>query len=104
VITGDVTQVDLPRGQYSGLKHAIDVLSAVDALSFNYFQAKDVVRHPVVQKIVIAYEAHEKAVADAKAAARAAEQADIVEKAAQQALTATADPVTKPARRRSKEV
>ena len=104
VITGDVTQVDLPRGQYSGLKHAIDVLSAVDALSFNYFQAKDVVRHPVVQKIVIAYEAHEKAVADAKAAARAAEQADIVEKAAQQSLTATADPVTKPARRRSKEV
>lgn len=61
VITGDVTQVDLPRGQYSGLKHAIDVLSEVDALSFNYFQAKDVVRHPVVQKIVIAYEAFEKA-------------------------------------------
>ena len=61
VITGDVTQVDLPRGQYSGLKHAIDVLSTVDALSFNYFQAKDVVRHPVVQKIVMAYEAFEKA-------------------------------------------
>ncbi len=67
VITGDVTQVDLPRGQYSGLKHAIDVLSQVDALSFNYFQAKDVVRHPVVQKIVIAYEAFEKAEQQAKA-------------------------------------
>lgn len=59
VITGDVTQVDLPRGQYSGLKHAIDVLSGVDLLSFNYFKAGDVVRHPVVQKIVMAYDAFE---------------------------------------------
>lgn len=59
VITGDVTQVDLPRGQYSGLKHAIDVLSDVDAISMNFFDAKDVVRHPIVQKIVLAYEAHE---------------------------------------------
>ena len=103
VITGDVTQVDLPRGQYSGLKHAIDVLSAVDALSFNYFTAKDVVRHPVVQKIVMAYEAHDKAVADAKAAARAAEQALA---AAQEAanIEAPAAPAAKPARRRSKEV
>ncbi|WP_337878691.1 PhoH family protein [Rheinheimera sp.] len=57
VITGDVTQVDLPRGQYSGLKHAMDVLSEVPELSFNFFKAKDVVRHPVVQKIVLAYEA-----------------------------------------------
>lgn len=100
VITGDVTQVDLPRGQYSGLKHAIDVLSAVDALSFNYFTAKDVVRHPVVQKIVMAYEAHDKALAEAKAAARAAEQALA-------AAPATAEPdlaAAKPARRRSKEV
>ncbi len=83
VITGDVTQVDLPRGQYSGLKHAIDVLSDVDALSFNYFSAKDVVRHPVVQKIVLAYEAHDKAQAEAKAAARAA-----AELAAAEQLTA----------------
>lgn len=59
VITGDITQVDLPRGQYSGLKHAIDVLSEVDAISLNYFDAKDVVRHPIVQKIVMAYEAYE---------------------------------------------
>jgi phosphate starvation-inducible PhoH-like protein len=76
VITGDVTQVDLPRGTYSGLKHAIDVLSAVDALSFNYFVAKDVVRHPVVQKIVIAYEAFEAAAAAKKQAEREAEQAE----------------------------
>ncbi|MCH8536708.1 MAG: PhoH family protein [Alkalimonas sp.] len=61
VITGDITQVDLPRGQYSGLKHAIDVLSKVDAISLNYFDAKDVVRHPIVQKIVMAYEAYEAA-------------------------------------------
>jgi phosphate starvation-inducible PhoH-like protein len=103
VITGDVTQVDLPRGQYSGLKHAIDVLSQVDALSFNYFTAKDVVRHPVVQKIVMAYEAHDKAVAEAKVAARAAEQALA---AAQEAANqeAPAAPAAKPARRRSKEV
>jgi phosphate starvation-inducible PhoH-like protein len=72
VITGDVTQVDLPRGTYSGLKHAIDVLSEVDALSFNYFVAKDVVRHPVVQKIVIAYEAFEAAAAVRKQAEKEA--------------------------------
>lgn len=61
VITGDVTQVDLPRGQYSGLKHAIDVLAAVPEISFNFFNAKDVVRHPIVQRIVMAYEAYEAA-------------------------------------------
>ncbi len=109
VITGDVTQVDLPRGQYSGLKHAIDVLSQVDALSFNYFTAKDVVRHPVVQKIVMAYEAHDKAVADAKAAARAAEQALTTSQVQlqQTAETAAETPTVsaaKPTRRRTKEV
>lgn len=56
VITGDVTQVDLPRSQKSGLKHAIEVLSAVPELSFNYFDSKDIVRHPVVAKVVQAYE------------------------------------------------
>lgn len=61
VITGDVTQIDLPRGQYSGLKHAIDVLSDVTEISFNFFNAKDVVRHPIVQRIVMAYEAYEAA-------------------------------------------
>ncbi|MBZ9612906.1 PhoH family protein [Rheinheimera maricola] len=61
VITGDITQVDLPRGQYSGLKHAIDVLSDVTEISFNHFTAKDVVRHPIVQRIVMAYEAFEAA-------------------------------------------
>ena len=59
VITGDVTQVDLPRGTQSGLRHVIDVLNAVEGISFTFFQAKDVVRHPLVQKIVTAYEQHE---------------------------------------------
>ena len=70
VITGDITQVDLPRGQYSGLKHAIDVLSHVEEISFNHFTAKDVVRHPIVQRIVMAYEAHEAAKLAAAAAAK----------------------------------
>ncbi|MDR6983387.1 phosphate starvation-inducible PhoH-like protein [Rheinheimera pacifica] len=70
VITGDITQVDLPRGQYSGLKHAIDVLSEVDEISFNHFTAKDVVRHPIVQRIVMAYEAFEAAKAAADNAAK----------------------------------
>ena len=70
VITGDITQVDLPRGQYSGLKHAIDVLSDVSEISFNHFTAKDVVRHPIVQRIVMAYEAHEAAKLAAATAAK----------------------------------
>lgn len=104
VITGDVTQVDLPRGTYSGLKHAIDVLSKVDALSFNYFVAKDVVRHPVVQKIVLAYEAFEAEAAAKKQAEREAEQA--ARQAASVAATAssaTEVTVAKP-RRATKKV
>ncbi|MGB1263485.1 MAG: PhoH family protein [Cognaticolwellia sp.] len=57
VITGDITQVDLPRGQKSGLRHAIEVLDDIPGVSFNFFQSKDVVRHPVVARIVEAYEA-----------------------------------------------
>ena len=61
VITGDVTQTDLPRHQKSGLSHAIEVLSGVEELSFNFFHSEDVVRHPVVARVVIAYEAWEAA-------------------------------------------
>ncbi|HBT29128.1 MAG TPA: nucleoside triphosphate hydrolase, partial [Erwinia persicina] len=61
VITGDVTQIDLPRNLKSGLRHAIEVLSEVDELSFNFFHSEDVVRHPVVARIVVAYEAWEAA-------------------------------------------
>ncbi|KAF0192365.1 MAG: phosphate starvation-inducible protein PhoH [Gammaproteobacteria bacterium] len=59
VVTGDVTQTDLPREKRSGLRHAIEVLKDVDGISFTFFQAKDVVRHPLVQRIVTAYEAFE---------------------------------------------
>ncbi|MBL4815520.1 MAG: PhoH family protein [Shewanella sp.] len=67
VITGDITQIDLPKSQISGLRHAIEVLSKVEEISFNFFQAKDVVRHPVVARIVEAYEDHEQKVQQAKA-------------------------------------
>ncbi|AXR06096.1 PhoH family protein [Salinimonas sediminis] len=59
VITGDITQIDLPRGARSGLRHAIEVLKNVNDISFNFFTATDVVRHPVVARIVQAYERHD---------------------------------------------
>ncbi|HZF30857.1 MAG TPA: PhoH family protein [Gammaproteobacteria bacterium] len=59
VVTGDVTQTDLPRGKESGLKHAGRVLHDVEAIAFVHFTAEDVVRHPLVQKIVSAYARHE---------------------------------------------
>ncbi len=58
VVTGDVTQIDLPRNQTSGLRHAIEVLKDVDKVDFTFFTARDVVRHPLVQEIVTAYERH----------------------------------------------
>jgi phosphate starvation-inducible PhoH-like protein len=48
VVTGDVSQVDLPRAQASGLKHAMRVLEGVPKISFTYFRKEDVVRHPLV--------------------------------------------------------
>src|SRR6188508_496003 len=57
VITGDVTQIDLPAGRTSGLVQAIDVVGAIDGISFVYFDDRDVVRHKLVQQIVKAYEA-----------------------------------------------
>ncbi len=59
VITGDMSQVDLPRGVQSGLVHACDVLKDVEEVSFTHFLSRDVVRHPIVQSIVDAYDAHE---------------------------------------------
>jgi len=56
VITGDVTQIDLPKHQLSGLKQAAKILKDVEGISFSYFSARDVVRHPMVQRIVIAYD------------------------------------------------
>jgi phosphate starvation-inducible PhoH-like protein len=60
VITGDMSQIDLPRGVSSGLVHACDVLQHVDEISFTNFESRDVVRHPIVQSIVDAYDAFEK--------------------------------------------
>ncbi len=56
VITGDVTQVDLPPNQQSGLRQAIEVLAEVEGISFTFFNARDVVRHPLVQRVVEAYD------------------------------------------------
>ena len=55
VVTGDITQIDLPRGHRSGLVHVLDVLKRVPGVSFTRFGSKDVVRHPLVQRIVEAY-------------------------------------------------
>ncbi|RTZ73513.1 MAG: phosphate starvation-inducible protein PhoH [Gammaproteobacteria bacterium] len=59
VITGDVTQVDLPRNQQSGLRQATEILADVDGISFTFFNARDVVRHPLVQRVVRAYDRHD---------------------------------------------
>jgi len=58
VVTGDVTQTDLPAGKMSGLKHVVNILRGTDGVAFTFFEAADVVRHPLVQRIVKAYEAH----------------------------------------------
>ena len=72
VVTGDVTQTDLPRHVKSGLRDAIDVLRDVDGISFTFFDSKDVVRHPLVQRIVRAYEAREEAAESASASKESA--------------------------------
>tara|TARA_B100000745_G_scaffold159738_1_gene104524 strand:- start:35 stop:997 length:963 start_codon:yes stop_codon:yes gene_type:complete len=56
VINGDLTQIDLPKNIYSGLKDAVDLLDATDGIGFTRFNSKDVVRHPLVKKIVDAYD------------------------------------------------
>lgn len=56
VVTGDITQIDLPRGEASGLINVRDVLARIAGIEFTHFGSKDVVRHPLVQKIVDAYE------------------------------------------------
>jgi phosphate starvation-inducible PhoH-like protein len=60
VITGDVTQIDLPKGAGSGLVQASKILENVDGVSFTYFKSRDVVRHPIVQQVVEAYDAHDR--------------------------------------------
>jgi phosphate starvation-inducible PhoH-like protein len=60
VITGDVTQIDLPTGKRSGLVEAERVLASIEGIEFVYFSEKDVVRHKLVQMIIKAYESHSK--------------------------------------------
>ncbi len=60
VVTGDITQIDLPRHASSGLRHVMGVLERVPGVRFTYFSPRDVVRHALVQRIVEAYEAHER--------------------------------------------
>jgi phosphate starvation-inducible PhoH-like protein len=63
VVTGDVTQIDLPRGQKSGLVEAQTILAGVRGIAFTRFGSEDVVRHPLVARIVNAYQAYEQAAA-----------------------------------------
>src|SRR5262249_17203452 len=71
VVTGDVTQTDLPPGKQSGLSHVINILRGVEGVAFTFFDAQDVVRHPLVQRIVKAYESR----SEGKGAARASNYA-----------------------------
>jgi phosphate starvation-inducible PhoH-like protein len=64
VITGDITQIDLPNARRSGLLEVIDVLKSVEGLTFAYFDDSDVVRHHLVQRIIRAYDEHKARVAD----------------------------------------
>jgi phosphate starvation-inducible protein PhoH and related proteins len=56
VVTGDITQIDLPPGKTSGLREVVQVLGSVDQIAFQYFNDRDVVRHPLVKKIIRAYD------------------------------------------------
>jgi phosphate starvation-inducible PhoH-like protein len=60
VITGDITQIDLPKGKASGLKQAVDILSDVDGIGFIFLNENDVVRHALVQRIIKAYDQYDK--------------------------------------------
>ena len=66
VVTGDTSQIDLPKGTQSGLTHAAIVLENVGGITFTEFGNKDVVRHPLVQRVVSAYDAHEQEAASTR--------------------------------------
>ncbi|MGK0248635.1 MAG: phosphate starvation-inducible PhoH-like protein [Oleispira sp.] len=96
VVTGDITQVDLPRGIQSGLRHVLDVLEGVEGIGLTHFANSDVVRHPMVQKVVDAYDKFENAEKKRKDAQYAEAKRITLEQSAQlQAthaiLTATPD-------------
>jgi phosphate starvation-inducible PhoH-like protein len=64
VVTGDITQIDLPRHVQSGLRQVTDVLRSQQDISFTFFSSRDVVRHPLVQQIINAYDAYDRANSD----------------------------------------
>jgi phosphate starvation-inducible PhoH-like protein len=70
VVTGDITQVDLPQGRVSGLIEVRDILAEVPGIAFVYFSEKDVVRHRLVQEIIKAYQRHDEKVPKPKAPRR----------------------------------
>jgi phosphate starvation-inducible protein PhoH and related proteins len=73
VVTGDVTQMDLPNGKRSGLLDAVEILKGVEGISFIWFDERDVVRHSLVQRIVRAYEKYNEAVAGRQLSLKLAE-------------------------------
>ncbi|HEX3849353.1 MAG TPA: PhoH family protein, partial [Polyangiaceae bacterium] len=75
VVTGDITQTDLPHGARSGLREARELLEGVDGISFCRFTDVDVVRHPLVQKIVVAYEQRDERLREDRDRERAAREA-----------------------------
>jgi phosphate starvation-inducible PhoH-like protein len=79
VVAGDITQTDLPQGAKSGLREARELLSGTDGIAFCGFSDEDVVRHPLVQKIIVAYEKRDRE-SEAKRAAKAAAAAPPAEK------------------------
>ncbi len=83
VITGDITQIDLPNARRSGLLEAVDVLKNVDGLNFVYFDESDVVRHHLVQRIIRAYDEHKNRVAE--------EQMSLLESRSSNGKTVSAD-------------
>src|SRR5271169_4174862 len=88
VVTGDLTQVDLPSGKRSGLSDAVEVLRGIEGISFVYFDERDVVRHVLVQRIVKAYERHQEALGGRQLALK------LTDPAAEAA--ASSDPVVRP--------
>jgi phosphate starvation-inducible PhoH-like protein len=83
VVTGDITQVDLPRGVQSGLRHVLEVLEGIEGIGLIHFANSDVVRHPMVQKVVDAYDKFESAEKKRKDAKHAEQKRIALEQSAQ---------------------
>ncbi len=86
VVTGDITQVDLPAGQKSGLAEARSLLKGIDGIAFCEFTEVDVVRHPLVQKIVVAYEKRDAFLAEQREQRKAERRAEAEARAAERSL------------------